>query len=114
MQNLSYENKFNLHEKELVHEAHIQMNGTKTRFDTESKSNSEMPSCLGHCSIKANNEITACNYSGSPPLSPSILLVQRKVRQCRYSVRCRFSFIHGTGNCKFLVFKMIFFSLHIQ
>ena len=80
MQNLSYENKFNLHEKELVHEAHFQMNGTKTRLDTESKSNSEMARCLGHCSIKANNEITACNYSGSPPLSPSILLVQRKVR----------------------------------
>ena len=44
MQNLSYENKFNLHEKELVHEAHFQMNGTKTRFYTETKGNSEMAS----------------------------------------------------------------------
>ena len=78
MQNLSYENKFNLHEKELVHEAHFQMNGTKTRLDTESKGNSEMASCLGHCSIKANNEITACNYSGSPPYRPQFCLSNEK------------------------------------
>ena len=42
LQNLSYENNFDLHENDPEHETHFYWFRMKTRFETEAKDNSEI------------------------------------------------------------------------
>jgi len=75
VQNLSYEDKFDLHENESVGAIHFHMNGfsQKTCFDTERKGNSE----LAYWIFRRSTKMTV-HFSREKPISINLSISFRK------------------------------------